>query len=123
MGKSFTFGNVFSYNRSMNTTTPTTVQVEEIRTRYGARVTVASLATEYGLSKREVRKILGKVHLSERGRKLTQESAEKIRQSWNSADPQTRQERLELKRQLAEQYGVLPLSIENVLQNRTWKTS
>lgn len=123
MGKSFTFGNVFSYNRSMNTTTPTIVQVEEIRTRYEARVTVASLATEYGLSKREVRKILGKVHLSERGRKLTQESAEKIRQSWNSADPQTRQERLELKRQLAEQYGVLPLSIENVLQNRTWKTS
>lgn len=98
----------------------TPADIAEVQYRYPReRVTIRQLADEYGVTKRDIRKILGKVKVSEhRGQKLTPEMVRQIR------DRVARGRRGEGPRvsyhQLAAEYGVSSVTIYYVVSRRTW---
>lgn len=104
--------------------TLTAEQETEIRARYEAaktpdspRVTVKSLAAEYNVTKRTIRKALGKVKSTGyQGVKLDPDKVRSIRAQW--ALPQGERPS---KRQLAHDYGVHPVNIHYIVTGKTWK--
>lgn len=95
-------------------------QIAEIQYRYPKeRVTIKQLADQYGVTKRDIRKILGKVKVSEhRGQKLTPELVRQIRdrvaRSKSGEGPRLSYH------QLAAEYGVSSVTIYYVVSRRTW---
>lgn len=118
-----------TYNLGMSTKSQpefvplTPEQKQEVKRRYDTQeppVTVASLATEFKVSKREIRKALGKVMVSPvRGVKLDWDKVSQIRARWEASEAGLGPKLS--KRALGLEYGVHSVNIHYIVTGRTWK--